>query len=228
IIHKDYKELFKNNPEVTVQYAGKLAFYPNRDSLNYLPVYKLEQAATFLRTTLRHPFFCVGWNAIAQAGLSNDTDVLNINQLTFKEWSAPIIPFIDEDNKVLLEYLGLFDQSLVPIDVKTSADILQHLLETRLMMQPHDKDMIVMLHEIEYKLDGKNHKIESSLIVKGKDHLRTAMAKTVGLPLGIAAKLILNGTIQLTGIHIPTIPEIYGPVLSELEKAGICFVENHI
>ena len=86
--------------------------------------------------------------------------------------------------------------------------------------------MIVMLHEIEYEFAGKTTKIESSLIVKGEDHLRTAMAKTVGLPLGIAAKLILNGTIQLSGIHIPTIPEIYLPVLSELEKAGICFTER--
>jgi saccharopine dehydrogenase (NADP+, L-glutamate forming) len=88
--------------------------------------------------------------------------------------------------------------------------------------------MIVMLHEIEYLMEGTTKKIESSLVVKGEDHLRTAMAKTVGLPLGIAAKLILNGTIQLKGIHIPTIKEIYRPVLNELEKAGICFTERQV
>ncbi len=51
------------------------------------------------------------------------------------------------------------------------------------------------------------------------------MAKTVGLPLGIAAKLILNGTIKLTGLHIPTAKEIYEPVLKELEQNNIKFTE---
>jgi saccharopine dehydrogenase-like NADP-dependent oxidoreductase len=62
--------------------------------------------------------------------------------------------------------------------------------------------------------------------VKGEDSLRTAMAKTVGLPLGIAAKLILNGTITLRGLHIPILPEIYEPVLKELADNGIVFVER--
>ena len=75
-------------------------------------------------------------------------------------------------------------------------------------------------------MNGKNHSLKSCLIVKGEDSLRTAMAKTVGLPLGIAAKLILNETIQLKGLHIPTAKEIYVPVLKELEKAGIIFTEN--
>jgi saccharopine dehydrogenase (NADP+, L-glutamate forming) len=52
------------------------------------------------------------------------------------------------------------------------------------------------------------------------------MAKTVGLPLGIAAKLILNGTINLKGLHIPTKKEIYEPVLKELEDLGIKFQEE--
>lgn len=223
---KDYKELFENNATVDIQGLGSLAVYPNRDSLSYLPIYKLENIATFLRTTLRYPAFCVGWSAIAQADLANDTITINTDGLTFAGWSAAIEPFVNDGNKALLYYLGLFEETLVPVTAKTSADILQYLLETKLMMQASDKDMIVMLHEIEYQLNGNTTQIESSLIVKGEDHLRTAMAKTVGLPLGIAAKLILNGTIQLTGIHIPTIPQIYIPVLSELEKAGICFTEQ--
>ena len=228
IQHKDYKELFSNFSQVNINGIGSLAIYPNRDSLSYLPIYKLENIATFLRTTLRYPSFCVGWNAIVQAGLANDTNILNTDGLTFAEWSAAIVPFVNDSNKTLLRFLGLLQEVLVPTAAKTSADILQYLLETRLMMQPNDKDMIVMLHEIEYELYVRHHKIESSLIVKGEDHLRTAMAKTVGLPLGIAAKLILNGTIQLTGIHIPTIKEIYEPVLNELENAGICFKERQV
>ena len=125
----------------------------------------------------------------------------------------------------MLEYLGIFDDASVPATAKTSADILQYLLETRLKMEPEDKDMIVMLHEFEYELEGKINSIKSCLVVKGEDSLRTAMAKTVGLPLGIAAKLILNDTIKLKGLHIPTLKEIYEPVLTELEKAGVKFTE---
>ena len=84
--------------------------------------------------------------------------------------------------------------------------------------------MIVMLHEIEYESHNTKHKIESSLTLIGEDNQRTAMAKTVGLPLGIAAKLILNGTIQLEGLHIPLSKEIYEPVMQELEEYEIRFV----
>ncbi len=100
------------------------------------------------------------------------------------------------------------------------------VIEKKLALHSGDKDMIVMLHEIEYEAGMMRSEISSSLIVEGQDSLRTAMAKTVGLPLGIAAKLILNGTIQLKGLHIPTNKEIYKPVLKELEEQGIKFHEE--
>ena len=226
IQHKEYDELFNNCSQINIEGLGRLAIYPNRDSLSYVPLYKLEKAETFLRTTLRYPSFCEGWNAIVRAGLTNDVDIINTKGLTFIKWAESIQPFVTETNKTMLQFIGLFDEILVPVEAKTSADILQYLLETKLAMQPSDKDMIVMLHEIEYELNGKTTKIESSLIVKGDNNLRTAMAKTVGLPLGIAAKLILNSTIQLTGLHIPIVKEIYDPLLKELELNGIRFIEK--
>ena len=218
--------MFTNCSEVTVDGLGSLAMYPNRDSLSYMAPYKLEDATTFIRTTLRYPSYCKGWNAIVQSGLANEIDSIDINGLTFKKWAEPVLPFVNADNKSMLEFLGFFDDSLVPETAKTSADVLQYLLETKLAMQPADKDMIVMLHEIEFETaDGRKKKIESSLVVKGEDSLRTAMAKTVGLPLGIAAKLILEDKIQLTGVHMPIHKEIYEPVLKELENLGIIFKE---
>jgi len=104
--------------------------------------------------------------------------------------------------------------------------LLQYLLENYLVMKPHDKDMIVMLHEIEYTINDENKETRSCLIVKGEDQIHTAMAKTVGLPLGIAAKLILQNKIQLSGLHIPVVREIYEPVLKELELNGIIFYEE--
>ncbi len=223
-----YTHLFDCSNEIVFDGLKGLAFYPNRDSLSYIPTYKLPDTATFIRTTLRHVDFFKGWNAVVHAGLTNETAVINTAGLTFSKWSVAILPFVTEENKAMLQYLGLFDETPVPATAKTSADILQFLLETKLKMEPEDKDMIVMLHEFEYELDGKDHHLKSCLVVKGEDSLRTAMAKTVGLPLGIAAKLILNDTIKLKGLHIPTARNIYEPVLHELEMAGIKFTETGV
>jgi saccharopine dehydrogenase-like NADP-dependent oxidoreductase len=62
----------------------------------------------------------------------------------------------------------------------------------------------------------------------GEDLLYTAMAKTVGLPLGIAAKLILEQKINLTGVQIPVMEAVYEPILEELKIEGIVFNEREI
>ena len=126
-----------------------------------------------------------------------------------------------------LFFLGLDDkETLVNKGFCSAADILQFAVEKKLALRPYDKDMIVMLHEFGYDAGGQKSEIRSSLVVKGENSLHTAMAKTVGLPLGIAAKLILNGQIKLTGLHIPTAKEIYEPVLKELESHGVKFHES--
>lgn len=221
-----YQNLFDEANAVKVDELEQLAYYPNRDSLAYIPVYKLQDAQTFMRTTLRYPSFFAGWNVIVEAALTDDKTPINTTGLTYKKWSQTVLPFVNENNKNLLEFLGLFNDEEVPASAKTSADILQYLLETKLAMQPTDKDMIVMLHEFEFILNGQKNNLQSSLLVKGQDSVHTAMAKTVGLPLGIAAKLILNGTLNITGLHIPILKEIYEPVLQELENEHIIFKEK--
>lgn len=125
-----------------------------------------------------------------------------------------------------LVFLGMDDTETVINRGQCSAlDVLQFCLEKKLALTPDDKDMIVMLHEIDYTLQQEDISVKSCLIVKGENSLRTAMAKTVGLPLGIAARLILKGEIQLTGLRIPVHREIYEPVLSDLRKQGILFRE---
>jgi saccharopine dehydrogenase-like NADP-dependent oxidoreductase len=125
-----------------------------------------------------------------------------------------------------LFFLGLDDKDTIVNKGHCSpADILQFAVEKKLGLRPYDKDMIVMLHEIDYTVNGQRSTVNSSLVVKGENSLRTAMAKTVGLPLGIAAKLILNGKIKLTGLHIPTAKEIYEPALKELKLYDVKFHE---
>lgn len=225
VVTRTYSDLFGSTGRISLPETGPLAWYPNRDSLPYIDLYELQGTDTFIRTTLRYPVFCRAWNAIVQAGLTDDR--LLAGGLTIAAWSAPLLPFVNDDNRPLLEFLGFFEPAPIPPQAQTSADILQFLLETRLAMRSDDKDMIVMQHEIGF-IRGEEKLVEkSTLIVKGEDSLHTAMARTVGLPLGIAAKLILEGKIRLSGLHIPILPEIYDPVLAELEKEGIYF-ENTV
>jgi len=225
IVTVPYERLFASTGEISLPATGPLAWYPNRDSLSYIPVYGLQEASTFIRTTLRYPVFCQAWKAIVSAGLTDDRQPLAGNP-TFAAWSSPLQTYTNETNQPLFEFLGLSDDTPVPSTARSSADVLQYLLETRLAMSPQDRDMIVMQHEIAYKRGGKLYTEKSTLLVKGEDSSHTAMARTVGLPLGIAAKLILEGNINITGLHIPILPEIYDPVLHELGLQGIRFTHS--
>jgi saccharopine dehydrogenase-like NADP-dependent oxidoreductase len=88
--------------------------------------------------------------------------------------------------------------------------------------------MIVMWHKVKYTTkDGKYKNVQSSLVCEGKNRKFTAMAKTVGMPLAIACKLILTKKISQTGCLLPTHSEFYRPILKELENNGIKFIEKY-
>lgn len=234
-VTRSYQQLFDQPGDIHLPGLGTLAWYPNRDSLSYIPLYGLPDAKTFIRTTLRYPAFCAGWKHLVRAGLTDATKPLGAagpagpadpraaGSLTYAQWSAPLLPFVDDTNRAQYAFLGLFDDTPVPAAATVSADVLQHLLETRLAMRSTDRDMIVMVHEIGYRREGKAYQARSVLRIEGEDSLHTAMARTVGLPLGIAAVLVLEGTLKLTGVHIPILPAIYDPVMRELERQGIRF-----
>ncbi len=231
-----YEQLFRTSGNVTIPDIGELAYYANRDSLSYIEKYDLQDCSTFIRTTLRHPDFCKGWATIVDLKLTDeietyDTDglmMLDFLQLHLQRHQLSATPDRlspdDHIHKMLLS-LGLTTELPINKGVCSAADILQWRMESSWILEPHDKDMIAMLHEFEYELNGEPKTIKSSLVVKGEDHLRTAMAKTVGLPLGIAAILIAEKALPEKGLHIPIIPSIYTPVLSLLEKEGIIFHE---
>ena len=69
-------------------------------------------------------------------------------------------------------------------------------------------------------------RISSTLVDYGIPGGETAMARTVGLPAAIGTRMILEGEITLTGVHVPVLPEIYEPVLDELEQLDIACVEK--
>ena len=226
----DYNNIFKNAGTVEVEGIGQLAFYPNRDSLSYIPVYGLNDASTFIRTTLRYPGFCTGWQKIIEAGLTDDRVMIDTDHLSYGRFLREQLAAnqVQLDTPLLeqqFEMLGLYNNHSINKGPQSAAAILQDIIEEQWKLEHGDKDLIVMLHEISYTLNNSNHSIKSTLVVKGDDELRTAMAKTVGLPLGIAATLLLENKITLRGLHIPTIPAIYLPVLNELANEGIRFEE---
>lgn len=239
-----YEQLFDHSKTVQVPSIGKLAYYPNRDSLGYMESYHLENINTFMRATLRFPDFCEGWNALIKLGLTRDGAKLSTDDLPYFQWAAQQVNEhpaeltheevvaqylgVSAKSKVIrqLKYLGILNGEQINLGERSNADVLQHVLESKLKMESHDKDLIVMQHEIEFERRNLPTRINSYLIVQGEDAVHTAMAKTVGLPLGIMAKLLLSDKIELTGLHIPILPEIYNPVLKELEDFDIKFVES--
>ncbi|MBR9997975.1 MAG: saccharopine dehydrogenase, partial [Cyclobacteriaceae bacterium] len=120
-----------------------------------------------------------------------------------------------------LRWLGMFDEEPVGLEEGTPAQILEHILKKKWSLNEQDRDLIVMWHKFEYWEDKQLKVINSYLISEGEINHQTAMARTVGLPVGIGARLILNGKISLKGVHIPTVKEIYEPILDELRKMGI-------
>ncbi|WP_126243819.1 MULTISPECIES: saccharopine dehydrogenase C-terminal domain-containing protein [Chitinophaga] len=239
----EYEHLFDQSKTIQVPGLGKLAWYPNRDSLNYTDIYNLSNVPTFMRATLRYPDFCEGWNAVVRLGLTDDKKKRPTDKLAYSAWAMQNVAADDqlspEENvaqflgvssksKLIrqLKFLGILNGDLINLGEQTNAGVLQHVLEARLRMEPSDKDMIVMLHEIEFERRNMSTKLSSYMIVQGEDNLRTAMAKTVGLPLGILAKLVLSGQVSLTGLQIPVMPDIYNPVLRELEEFDIRFEET--
>ena len=126
-----------------------------------------------------------------------------------------------------LHALGIFSNQKIGLIQATPAKILEHILKQTWTMNPDDKDMIVMWHKFFYQNSNeKKFQKTSSLVVLGEDANHTAMARTVGFPMGIAAKLVLNGEMKLKGLLLPVKREIYGPVLKELERFEIRFKEQ--
>ncbi len=218
--------------------------YPNRDSLKYRSIYGLQQIETMIRGTLRNAGFCSAWNLLVQLGCCDDTYLMeNVGEMTHRDFINSFITgdasdYLEEkicsaltlqrdhDGLQPLRWSGLFLKENIGLREGSPAKILEHILNKRWRLLPGDKDLIVMWHRIGYLLNGSRQTMISHMTVAGQNEIQTAMAKTVGLPLGIAARLLIQGKIKQRGVVIPVHEEIYKPVLAELNSLGISFVES--
>jgi len=239
-----YHRLFRRTEVINIPNYGYFEGYANRDSLKYLDAYNLQEVKTIYRGTLRRPGFCRTWNAFVQLGATDDTYIMeNTEEMTYREfinsflYYDPVAPVdlklayymnwdIDSEEMHRMKWLDVFENKKVGLKDATPAQILQKILEEKWTLEPDEKDMLVMWHKFNYEINGQAKESHAYLVVVGEDTVHTSMAKTVGLPVAIAAKMLLQQKISLKGVVIPTVKEIYEPVLRELEKMEVKFEEK--
>ena len=239
-----YHKVFRRTEAIAIEGYGKFEGYANRDSLSYREAYGLQDVRTIYRGTLRRPGFSRAWNAFVELGATDDSYILEGSEhMTHRDFINSFLAYsvrdsvelklahylkLDQDDDLMnkLEWLGIFSHEPVGLKDATPAQILQSILEKKWTMRPSDKDMIVMWHKVGYLHNGQKTVTESSMVVIGDDPENTAMAKTVGLPLAIATRMILEGRITERGVLLPISPNIYGPVLEELALNGLSFTEK--
>lgn len=241
-----YHKLFRRTEFLNIDGSGNFEAYANRDSLKYRSIYGLEDIPTMYRGTIRKVGFSRAWDIFVQLGMTDDSyKIQNSEGMSYRDFVNLFLAYspsdsvelklrsylkIDQDDVVwakLIE-LDLFNPTKkITLKNATPAQILQKILESSWTLEEEDKDMIVMQHLLGYEMKGEKKQIESSLIVKGENQNYTAMAKTVGLPVAIAALKILQGEIKTPGVQLPISKEIYEPILKELKEYGVQFSEKN-
>lgn len=241
-----YQQLFKRITQVHVEGLGAFEGYANRDSLKYVETYGLQGIRSMVRGTLRNKGYCSAWDIFVQLGCCDDTYLMEgVEKMTHRDF---INAFLGYDPQLMVEeklcnackisptgpemqrlrWSGFFDRELVGSKEGTPAQVLEHILNKKWKLSPDDRDQIVMWHRFVYELNGHRKEVQATLIATGDDAVNTAMAKTVGLPLGIAAKLLLHDKIKSRGVVIPVIHELYDPILQELGQLGIRLIEKEV
>jgi saccharopine dehydrogenase-like NADP-dependent oxidoreductase len=241
-----WHHVFHHTWPVEVGGVGTLEAYPNRDSIAYMKTFGLQHVRTMIRATLRYPGWSETWEKIVRIGLPNeDLRIPRLHERSYREVVEMFLPMTNVDElvetrlsrflgisptgKIIenLTWLGLFSDEEVGCEGETPAAMMIHLLKRKLPLVPGMRDMVVIMHELDVEYgDSRSERITSTLVAEGEANGFTAMAKTVGLPTAVTAKLLMLGKLKLTGSHIPTQRSIYEPVLREMAGAGLEFVEN--
>ncbi len=237
-----YQQLFTRTTPITVPGFGEYDGYANRDSLKYLHTYGLEGIKTMLRGTLRNKGYCSAWNVLVQLGCCDDSYKMEgVENMSHIQFISSFLPTSNSVQDTLckifklspdgaemkrLQWIGLFSSERIGLSHGTPAQVLEHIFNKKWKMNQGDKDFIVMWHRFKYELNGQQKEIQAYLTSTGENEIETAMAKTVGLPLAIAAKLLLQEKIKSRGVVIPVSSELYNPILAELAQLGIGLKEE--
>jgi saccharopine dehydrogenase (NADP+, L-glutamate forming)/spermidine synthase len=237
------EDLFDHYTMRTIRGLGDFEGYPNRDSFPYIELYGIPETRTMFRGTLRYPGWCETLKKIADLGLLDQTET-DLRGMSHREFVARLIGRsgtpdlkaalverlrLKPGSKVIdrLEWLGLLSGERLPFDRGSALDVLEALMLNKLQYGPGERDMIVLQHEFDaVDADGRREKIMSTLIDYGDPGGDSSMARTVGLPAAVGTRLILDGKIRRKGVCLPVHPEIYEPILEDLEAHGLSFKEE--
>jgi saccharopine dehydrogenase-like NADP-dependent oxidoreductase len=232
-------ELFKHYWTIKIENLGRFEAYPNRDSIPYIEKYGITGISDMYRGTLRNIGWCDTWYCIGRLGLLSE-EKKSFHQTTYREFMALLIGHkkpsslrealarflgINENSDVIerFEWLGLLSDEKIPENGVSPQDILTNKLKDKLQYGEGERDMIILRHEFDVEYKSHSEKMESTLVDYGIPYGFSSMSRTVGLPAAVSSKLIIDGRVDIKGVHIPIKEEIYKPVLEELEKEGIRF-----
>ncbi len=234
-----YESLYKDVFPVEVEGIPNLYSYYNRDAYPYLEKYSIQEVKNFMRGTLRYQEFLATWDVLVQTGITHsrelvDTDAHTVEQIysSYFNTDLPVADYLRETYPLLVsDYV--YD-TLIWLKLSSSEklnqgsillyQVLKYHLIPILKLKSDDRDLLIMKHEISYKLEGQKYLEEATMKCYGQNAESTAIADTVGLPLAIFTKLFATGAIALKpGVHIPTDYNLCNPILDELELYDIKF-----
>jgi len=223
---------------------GWFEVYANADSLPYLERYGIPEAKTIYRGTFRYVGWCETIVAMNALGLV-ETDVQDMSKMTFRRFMAGQVGEADPakaeeavcrklgilPSSAIFErfaWLGLFDDRPLPFEKGSARDIIAFLFDQKLVFTENERDLVVLKDEMVafYPESGRRQRYTSTLIDFGIPGGDTSIARTTGLPPAIAARFILEGLARVPGVITPVFPEIYEPVLAELEREGVILKED--
>jgi len=247
-VYVDGKRLFEAAVPVMVEIEGRvteLEGYPNRDSIPYMKTYGIQDARRMFRGTLRNKGFSKIMAKLRDLGYLREDVGSGLSNLTFREYTAWLARRgrgvgldvkqavadrlgvgVEDESIAAMDWLGLFNDEPLPIDKGAIVDVLTERMLSKMCYRPGERDMLVLQHQFLAEFPTRAERIESTMIDFGQPGGFSSMSRTVGLPAAIGVKLILEGKLALTGVHIPVLPEIYEPVLAELEQLGLHFQER--
>jgi saccharopine dehydrogenase-like NADP-dependent oxidoreductase len=237
------ENLFKDRFRVNFPAIGPLDVYPNRDSISYIDIYGIPETKTMYRGTFRYPGWCETLDLMKALNMLDDTvsDYTGITYSGFIQEKAGISGDntkqqlcrkykIKPGNAAIksLEWLGFFSNEIIGAGRKSPFDITSGAMISKMPLGENERDMVVLQHTFRAAWpDGRKQVIKSSMVDYGTPATNTSIARTVALPASIAVKLILERKITLKGVYRPVVPEIYNPVLKELELLDIKMREEY-
>jgi saccharopine dehydrogenase-like NADP-dependent oxidoreductase len=241
-----WQRIFAEVWTVAVEGVGRMEAYPNRDSLAHRANLGLGRARTLIRGTLRYPGFSEIWREVVRLGLPNEALALpGLAGLCFRELTEAFLPpasgpvearvarylGLPPGGRAMagLGWLGLFSEEPIGAPAATAAEALTQLLARKLMLPQGGRDMVILVNELTVVYPGeagRRERVTANLVERGEPGGTTAMARAVGLPAALAARLLLRGTLTVTGCLAPTDPRIYAPLLPVLAAEGIRFDER--